>query len=114
MGWWMIIPFIAGFLMAVMDSVENENISKTVFNKLNQKWWSKRESWKHVKFIPFTKYRLDAWHLAKSLLILCVGLTSVFFSSITPWWYIDVIIIASIITVSFVLFYDYLLKDDWW
>ena len=112
MGWWMIIPFLAGFFMAVMDRTENENYHKSVFKHLNEKWWYKRESWKHVKFLPFTKYRMDAWHLAKSFLIACVGLLAALYTPITKWWYADAIIIASLITASFVLFYDYILKDD--
>lgn len=113
MHWWMVIAFCAGFFMAVMDSVENEHITQTVFKKLNPKWWYKRESWKHVKFLPFTKYRPDAWHLAKSLLLLCIGAMVSLYVPLTKWWYIDALICGAIITASFVLFYDYLLKKGW-
>lgn len=55
-----------------MDTVENEKFYSSIFRDLNPKWWYKRESWKYVPILPFTGYRPDAWHIAKSLMIICL------------------------------------------
>ena len=100
----------AGFFLAVMDRVENEPaFNKSIFADKNPRWWCKTISWQYVDFLPFTKYRPDAWHLAKTGMILSCGLMGGFsWSKENPlvWG----IILGTIITASFVLFYDHILK----
>ena len=66
----LIIIACAAFFNGVMDSVENENFFKSIFRKLDQSFWYKRESWESSEFLPGTKYHPDAWHESKSLMIL--------------------------------------------
>ncbi len=58
---------IAAIANAMMDVLENENYSSSVFRKWNQKFWYKRESWKHQKKI--LGVRLDGWHLVKYIML---------------------------------------------
>lgn len=60
----------AGFFKAVSDTLSH-HYETSIFSRLNPKWWNPNESWKHVKFLPFTRYRPDAWHISNSLMILC-------------------------------------------
>ena len=99
----------AGFFLAVMDRVENEpSFNKSIFADKDPRWWCKTISWQYVDFLPFTRYRPDAWHLAKSGMILSCGLMAGFSANVVnpvTWG----IVLGVIITASFVLFYDYIL-----
>lgn len=67
---------IAAALNAVMDILENENFHSSVFAKLDQSFWYKRESWKTARKI--FGWKLDAWHIAKSAMIitLCIAIVT--------------------------------------
>lgn len=62
----------AAFFNAVMDATENENFYESIFRDLNPRFWYKRESWKYARKI--FGYRFDAWHIAKSCMIICMAL----------------------------------------
>jgi len=99
---------LAAFFKAVADTLQH-HYDISVFNKLDGRWWNPEVSWKYVKFIPLTKYRLDAWHLANSLMIvsfICFGL---FHESHYKWW-IELIAGGILFNVVFGLFYDKILK----
>lgn len=110
---------LIGFFLAVMDRTNEEvAFNNSVFRKLNKKWWLRSVSWQYVKFIPWTRYRPDAWHIAKSAMIASIGLAA------TSLMYAPVFLLrrqlfnflsisalsAVIVTASFVVFYDYVLK----
>lgn len=98
-----ILLFIAGMLNALMDRVENETIWKSCFKKLNQNFWYKRVSWNKAKKV--FKFKLDAWHIAKHLMYVHVVGAVVFYSPIFGWK-IDLPLLCTVLTLSFVLFYD--------
>jgi hypothetical protein len=58
----------AAILNALMDIMENENFFSSRLSNLNQKFWYKRESWKHAKKVFGWKF--DSWHVAKSLMVM--------------------------------------------
>ena len=99
--------FIAGALNAVMDRIENENFYVSIFSKLNEKFWYKRESWKHAK--KTFGYKWDAWHITKSLMIICLCLAIVMYKSVFNIW-IEFIVLGLIWNGSFNLFYNRILK----
>ena len=68
MIWALII--LAAILNAFMDIMENENFFSSRLSKLSQKFWYKRESWKHAKKILGWKF--DSWHVAKSLMVMAL------------------------------------------
>lgn len=97
----MIYIAIAAILNAFMDIMENENFSSSRLAKLNQKFWYKRESWKHARKIFGWKF--DSWHVAKSLMIM-----------VLLWGYADGVIqwliLGTIWNVCFNLTYKFLKK----
>jgi len=101
--------FLAGIFDAVSDSVENEHIHDTIFSVLPFKFWSKRDSWKEVKRV--FSYPMDAWHISKSLWIICIALAISLYSSLTDLWYIDFIIFGFTWNASFNLFYTHIFQS---
>ena len=98
--------FIAAVLNALMDRVENENFSSSVFRGLNPKWWYKRESWKYAKRVFGWKF--DAWHVAKSLMIISLAFGIVLYRPILG--ILDVLIIGAIWIGTFNIFYKRIFK----
>lgn len=107
-----IFIILASIFNAVMDSIEYETaFQKSIFNKLDPKWWCKSISWEYVEFLPFTNYRLDAWHLFKSLMIVSLVLSIVFYKSMYGP-IVDFIILGSIWNLSFNLFYGHIFRKN--
>lgn len=100
---WLLFIALAAMLNALMDRVENENFSASVFRNLNPKFWYKRESWKWAKQIG--GYRLDAWHLAKSAMLVLLITAAVAYSKVINW-YIDVVVAGGVWILVFNLFYN--------
>jgi hypothetical protein len=101
---------LAAMFNAVMDSVEYETaFEKSIFSSLNPKWWCKSISWEYVKFLPLTKYRPDAWHLAKSSMVVCVVL-AVVFSIDTVYKLPQFVLLGLIWNMSFNLFYNHIFR----
>lgn len=63
---------LAAFFNACMDAWENENYFESIFRHWDQRFWYKRESWRYAK--KFLGYRLDGWHIAKSLMVICYAI----------------------------------------
>ena len=97
---------LAAICNAVMDSVEYETVfSKTIFSKKDPKFWLKTVSCDNVKFLKFTKYRPDAWHLSKSTLVVFVIISIVTYSPvISP--FLDFFLLGLIWNITFNLFYN--------
>jgi hypothetical protein len=67
-SFWNLIPFVLAIIFnSVMDRVDDENFFQSIFKNLKQSFWYNRESWKTSKMI--FGYRLDAWHIAKTLML---------------------------------------------
>lgn len=103
----LILIWVASFLNAFMDALENENFGESIFKKWDKRFWYKRESWKWAKKIG--GYHLDGWHLAKSLMIVTLCLSIVFYSQMFNWW-IDFLIYGIVWNGSFVFFYHKIFK----
>jgi hypothetical protein len=96
-----------------MDAFENENFSESIFKNLNPKFWYKRESWKYAYVLP-GGYKLDAWHISKSLMVVCIILFAVFYAIHgEPYarFYINDFIFAGFIwNATFRLFYHWIFR----
>lgn len=99
---------LAAIFKAVADTLQH-HFDTSIFRNKDVRWWNPAFSWKYVKFIPLTKYRLDAWHLANSLMIVSFICFGVFHESIYKWW-IEIIAGGIIFNVVFSLFYNKLLR----
>lgn len=94
---------LAAFFNAVMDSLENApNYNESIFRSLPKQFWLKEESWKYAKKI--LGYRCDAWHFAKSLMIICLAATVIFYNPILRPW-LNFVAFGLIWNISFTLFY---------
>lgn len=87
----LILWVIAPIFNAIMDLVENENFTSSIFFRDPQEynaypkqvetttkwnnWWYKRESDDHVKLI--FGYRPDAWHISKSIMIILIIISAI-------------------------------------
>jgi hypothetical protein len=94
---------LAAIFNAVMDAVENENFTRSIFKNLPERFWYKRESWATARKIG--GYKLDAWHLAKSAVVICFCLAIVLYQPLTIWP-VDFIIFGLIWNIFFNLFYS--------
>ena len=93
---------VAAILNAFMDTIENERYYRSRLRDLNEKFWYKRTSWKYC--YKFGSYPVDAWHLSKSLMVICLVL-AVGFAPVIPWWLM--LILGGIVwNVTFNLFYE--------
>jgi len=102
-----ILWFMAAVLNAVMDRTgDSVAFNKSIFNHLNPKFWSKEVSWQFANKLPFTKFKLDAWHIAKSLMVICLA-ASLLLDGI-KWW--EFPILGIVWNVTFNTFYNHILK----
>ena len=103
-----ILVAMAGIFNAVMDRTENSvAFNRSVFNHLDAKYWCKDVSWQYVKFLPFTKYRPDAWHVSKSLMFVCLFAALFVSIKLNP---IHLIALAPTLVLTFNIFYNRILK----
>jgi hypothetical protein len=91
----------AAILNALMDIMENENFFSSRLSKLNQKFWYKRESWKHAKKVFGWKF--DSWHVAKSLMVMVLLWAAA--ESVIQW-----LILGAIWNITFSITYKFLKK----
>jgi len=80
-----ILICLAAICNAFMDKIENSiQFNNSIFRNLNPEFWCKTISAHSTKFIPFTKYRPDAWHLSKSLMVILFCTAIVTYHSFIP------------------------------
>jgi hypothetical protein len=101
--------FYAAIFNAVMDSVENEHVTQTIFKDLNPKFWYKRTSWAYAK--KTFGYKWDGWHMAKSLMIISLCLAVVTYHGMFNLW-ADFVIFGLIWNGTFNLFYNHIFKKS--
>lgn len=98
-----ILLSIAAILNAFMDRIDDENIHQSIAKNWNWKFWYKRESDKYAKMIG--GYRLDGWHITKSLMIITISLCAVLHKPVFVWW-IELIISGIVWNLVFNVFYN--------
>lgn len=99
---------LAAVFNALMDRIENENFFESVFKKLDQRFWYKRESWKYAYKI--FGYKVDAWHLSKTLMVVFACLSIVFYNPFIP--IADFIVLGVLWNLTFNLFYNRIFKKS--
>lgn len=105
-----IIPYIlfavAAILNAFMDT-SVDHFGESVFNRLNPNFWAMQISWKYCRTI--LGYHIDAWHIAKSLMVGCIIAAIISYKHINKIHDIsDLLIFIGIWNAFFNLFYGYL------
>lgn len=99
-----IFLLFAAFFKAVADTLQH-HYDKSVFWKLNKNFWNPVVSAEHVKFLPWTKYRPDAWHLANTGMIVSFILFAVLYKPLIGWFF-AVILGGIVFNLVFNLFYN--------
>lgn len=99
--------FLAAAFNAVMDAVENEpNYNESVFKKLPKQFWLKEQSWKFAAKV--FGYKIDAWHLSKSAMIICLVMAIIFFDMpVEKWQDVAVYLIVGGLTWNFTFWLFY-------
>ncbi len=104
-----ILILLAAICKAVADTLYH-HYDTSVFASLNPKFWNPVVSCNYVKFLPLTKYRPDAWHLANSGMIICFITAASINDSVISFWLINVVGIGVIFNLIFLLFYSKILR----
>jgi hypothetical protein len=94
---------LAAFFNAVMD-VLLWHFDKSIFSKYNSKWWNPSISWQYVK-LTFNWMRFDAWHIAKTAMLLSLFAAVHFYTPVFGW--LDIFIMWFVWGVVFESFYKY-------
>lgn len=106
---WLLFAVLSSICNAMMDTLSH-HFSTSVFKKLNQKFWNPIVSSDSAYRIG--GYKIDAWHLTKSVMIVLLGF-SVVFAMLQPTnnaWYIDLCLFGLAWNTIFSLFYDIILR----
>jgi len=116
-----ILLILAGIFNAGMDTLKTR-YSRSIFSKWkNQNWVNPSLSWTN-KWKSESKlgdlimstvlvWTTDLWHLLKTLMLLSIMLTVVFYKPIVNWWADSIILFCSF-TIPFELFYSkFLIKN---
>jgi len=108
-----IIPYLLIAFAAICNAAMDRTgdivaFNKSIFQHRNPKFWCKEISWLHAKKI--FGWKADAWHIAKSLMIIIFAFAAAFFKS-TGHWYYDVLLIGLAWNLPFNLFYNKLFKQ---
>jgi hypothetical protein len=97
----LVFIILAAICKAVADTLSH-HFHTSVFRYMG-KLWNPEVSWKIAKRIPFTKYPVDAWHIANSLMIIFFLLAVFGFS----WM---VIVGGIVFNLAFNTFYNKILR----
>lgn len=100
---------LAAIFKAVADTLQH-HFDTSVFRNLNPKFWNPVVSCDYVGFLPFTKYRPDAWHLANSGMIICFIPAASINDLLINSWLINVAALGVIFNLTFNLFYNKVLR----
>jgi hypothetical protein len=94
---------MASFFNACMDAFENEpNFNESIFKKWDKNFWLKTVSWSSAKKV--FGYKIDGWHLSKSLMVISFACAIIFFRPLHEWW-VHLITIGVLWNAGFWIFY---------
>lgn len=101
--------FLAAICNALMDKIETIiSFNTSIFRGLNKGFWCKVNS-ANTTFIPLTHYKVDAWHLSKSAMIIFWALAIIYYKPFIP--ILDFLVIGSVWNLTFNTFYNHIFKS---
>jgi hypothetical protein len=109
---WIVFIALAAICNATQDTLAH-HFSVSIFKGKNEKFWNPAVSWQVAKFIPFTKYKLDAWHIHKSVSLLFLFTAMLCYHYCPIWvsgiWWVDLLIMGASWDIPFNTFYNHIL-----
>ena len=96
---------LASICNSIMDTLSH-HFANSIFEHKNPKYWNPNVSWMFANYLPYTKYKVDAWHLFKSAMIVFICLAIVFGNKLNI---IDFILLGTLWNIVFNIFYNHLL-----
>lgn len=99
---------IAGFFKAVSDTLTH-HYDTSIFKWKDARFWNPAISWQFAHYLKFTKYKLDAWHISNSGMIIFFSLAVVFHHPHLKWYY-EILLAGSLFNLSFNIFYNHILR----
>jgi hypothetical protein len=103
----LILFIIASILNSIMDTLF-DHFGVSIFKKLNPNFWNPMISWKNSKKI--LGYPIDAWHLVKSLFIICIIGAIIFYQPlISSSLILNILIFGISWNIIFDIFYNIIL-----
>jgi len=92
-----------------MDSVgDSVHFNASVFHKLDPTFWSKDASWNTATHV--FGYKVDAWHLSKSLVVVCLCLAIVLPAVARFKWWMELLIAGALWNITFNISYHFLIR----
>lgn len=102
-----VLIIIAAICNAIMDKTK-DHFGKSIFRDLKPlHFWKANEFAGKKKVIGIW---VDAWHVAKLLMLICICFVIVLYEPITPYLIADVAILYFSFSLTFLLFYNFLLQ----
>jgi hypothetical protein len=98
---------LAAFFKAVADTLSH-HFDTSVFKWRDRRFWDPLVS-QSAPYLKGTKYRLDAWHLANSGMIVCFCVAAVLHRPALAWYW-ELLAGGILFNLSFNLFYNKLLR----
>jgi len=123
MFWIVSLIFVAAVSKAIMDKVRF-HYSTSIFKDKNELFWNPSKSWKNKwkngdstqgeKFwlsSTVLVFTTDAWHLFQMIFLTAIFLLPVCYIQVTPWKILDFILMKSMFTGVFEIFFGYIFKS---
>lgn len=103
----LILISVAAFFKAVADKVDH-HFDTSIFKNLNPNFWDRDISSEKAKRI--FNYKIDAWHLSQSAMIICMIVAWSLHNKSFIAWYWQVLIAGTVWNLVFNLFYNKILS----
>lgn len=101
-----ILLVCAAMFKAVADTVDH-HFDTSIFRRYNPRFWDRDISSERAKKI--FGYKVDAWHISLSCMIICMILAAIFHQQKLDW-YLELIIGGFAWNLTFNLFYNKILR----
>jgi hypothetical protein len=100
---------LAGVCKAVADTLQH-HFQQSVFKWWDPRFWDGAVSWQYAHYLKFTRYKIDGWHIANSLMILFFCLAIAFHKTGRFDVFLEVIMYGGLFDIAFNIFYNKILK----
>jgi len=99
---------LAGFFKAVADTLQH-HFDTSIFKRKYKKFWDPAISWQFARYLKFTRYKVDAWHLSNSGMVIAFCLAIVCHHAVLHWFF-ELLLAGLFFNVTFNIFYNKVLR----